>query len=90
MSSNIWTALQYFLGVHTELINTNWYYTGESYAGRYLPAIAYWTLQFNDQIHAGQLQGKLINLQGILVGDGFVLGVSQRITSIDASQGKFD
>jgi len=85
VASQVWTALQYFVNLHPETKNLKWYYTGESYAGRYVPANAYWTLKFNDQINAKTLNGTLINLKGVLIGDGLYHGVNQRITEVYAA-----
>jgi len=82
----IWTAFQWFIKIHDEAANAKWYISGESYAGRYVPATAYWILNLNEQIAEGKLEGHSIDLQGILVGDGFVHGVSQRLAQIDAAQ----
>lgn len=59
-----------------------WYVTGESFAGRYVPALAYWILKNNDLINANKSQDSPINLQGIMLGDGYVDGLSQRVSEI--------
>jgi len=74
--------------IHPETIDTRWYFSGESYAGRFVPAITYLTLKYNDQIQAGKFEGTHVNLQGMIVSCGFILGVSQRVSSIESSQGK--
>ena len=45
---------------------------GESYAGFYVPSIAYYIHQQNKKIHQQQLQLPIINLWGIALGNGWI------------------
>jgi len=85
LSDALWTALQYFVSVHPETLKIDWYFTGESYSGRYVPAFAYYTLKYNGEIDAGTRNQTKIPLKSILVGDGYVHGVQQRFTEIDVA-----
>ena len=62
MANGVYTAIQYFIGLHPETKDLRWFYTGESHAGRYCPALAYWTLKYNEEINSGNRTGELINL----------------------------
>lgn len=55
--------MEEFLAIHPELKGRDFYITGESYAGHYIPAIAYHFL------YAANLT---VNLKGIAIGDGLV------------------
>jgi carboxypeptidase C (cathepsin A) len=52
-----------FLKEHPELTGRDFYITGESYAGHYIPAIAY---------HFLYSANLTVNLKGIAIGDGLV------------------
>lgn len=52
-----------FLADHPELAGRDFYITGESYAGHYIPAIAYHLLY---EVETG------LNMKGIAIGDGLV------------------
>ncbi|XP_020214804.2 serine carboxypeptidase-like [Cajanus cajan] len=65
VSSDLYDFLQEFFKTHPEFIKNDFYITGESYAGHYIPALAYRINQANKQnlgIH--------INLKGFAIGDG--------------------
>jgi vitellogenic carboxypeptidase-like protein len=64
---NLYSALTQFFTVYSDYADTDFYVTGESYAGKYVPAIAY-------RIHVenkGNPKVK-INLKGVAIGDGLV------------------
>ncbi|CAD0203977.1 unnamed protein product [Chrysodeixis includens] len=56
--------MQQFLEVFPELRRTPLFLTGESYAGKYIPA-------FGHYIHNNQDKSKPINLKGLAIGDGW-------------------
>lgn len=58
-------ALQQFFTLFYELAHNDFYASGESYAGKYVPAIAY-------AIHTAIEPRVKINLKGIAIGDGMV------------------
>uniref|UniRef100_A0A4Q8K3H4 Carboxypeptidase n=1 Tax=Liphistius sp. SGP-2016 TaxID=1905180 RepID=A0A4Q8K3H4_9ARAC len=62
VARDLYEALQQFFTVFYEHRGNDFYVTGESYAGKYVPAIAY-------KIHTEGRAAK-INLKGIAIGDG--------------------
>ncbi|KAL1457499.1 hypothetical protein WDU94_007722 [Cyamophila willieti] len=61
---NLYIALKQFFKVFPEYQKNDFYVTGESYAGKYVPALAY-------TIHINNLVAKTkINLKGIAIGNG--------------------
>ncbi|MCC3774603.1 S10 family peptidase [Streptomyces sp. UNOB3_S3] len=63
-----WEGLQEFFGLHPEYAQCPLYVCGESYAGKYVPAIAREIDKRNHQEGSGQH----INLRGIAVGNGWI------------------
>ncbi|XP_003748333.1 probable serine carboxypeptidase CPVL [Galendromus occidentalis] len=59
---DLFEALNQFFTVFSEYANNDFYVTGESYAGKYVPAVAY-------TIHKNQDKAKM-KLKGIAIGDG--------------------
>jgi len=59
---NLYSALSQFFTLFPDLAQNDFYVTGESYAGKYLPAIAY---------HISQQESSNVNLKGVAIGDGF-------------------
>ena len=66
IAANVFTFLQGFLAQNPEYLNRDFYITGESYAGHYIPAIAY---HFVKEITPGSLG---LNFKGIAIGNGWV------------------
>jgi vitellogenic carboxypeptidase-like protein len=64
VARDLYSCLQQFFTLFDDLRDNEFYVTGESYGGKYVPSIAYKIYQEN---LAGSEQ---INLQGIAVGDG--------------------
>lgn len=64
---DLYSALTQFFTVYSDYLECDFYVTGESYAGKYVPAIAY-------RIHLeNQASPKVkINLKGVAIGDGLV------------------
>lgn len=71
VSSNLYALIQNFYGVFPELLNNDLYITGESYAGHYVPAFAYY-IDLNQ--HTAPFK---IPLKGIAVGDGWIDPIEQ-------------
>lgn len=67
--------IQKFLTMYPDMKSRKFYLSGESYAGKYLPAIAAGIIDFN----ANQTsENDKIRLDGVLIGNGFVDTMSQR------------
>ncbi|QXJ23917.1 hypothetical protein AGRA3207_005144 [Actinomadura graeca] len=67
LSEMFWEALQQFYGAHPEYAKCPLYISGQSYAGKYVPAIALKIHQKN-----GEKAGRRIELKGIAVGNGWI------------------
>ncbi|GAB2222684.1 hypothetical protein Drorol1_Dr00016807 [Drosera rotundifolia] len=65
VSDDLYDFLQAFFAAHPELANNDFYITGESYAGHYIPAFA-------ARVHKGNKakEGIHINLKGFAIGNG--------------------
>ncbi|VFR03447.1 unnamed protein product [Cuscuta campestris] len=65
ISKDLYAFLQEFLKAHPEFAKNEFYITGESYAGHYIPALA-------SRIHQANKmkQGIRINLKGMAIGNG--------------------
>mmetsp|Transcript_61972 Transcript_61972/g.164356 ORF Transcript_61972/g.164356 Transcript_61972/m.164356 type:complete len:356 (+) Transcript_61972:3-1070(+) len=66
VGADLYAALQQFFQLFPEHRSRDFYVTGESYAGKYVPACAYTIHTRNVQAPAAQQ----INLRGISIGDG--------------------
>ncbi|XP_036617382.1 probable serine carboxypeptidase CPVL isoform X2 [Trichosurus vulpecula] len=65
VARDLYSALTQFFQLFPEYRKNDFYATGESYAGKYVPAIAYY-------IHLLNPMAKVkINLKGVAIGDGF-------------------
>ena len=66
VARDLYTLLIQFFQISHEYASCDFYATGESYAGKYIPAIVY-------KIHTENPQAKLkIKLKGMAIGDGLV------------------
>ncbi|KAF6210793.1 hypothetical protein GE061_013904 [Apolygus lucorum] len=66
ISTNLYNGLLQFFELFPELSENDFFVAGESYAGRYVPALA-------DRIHRENLHaGTKINMKGLAIGDGVV------------------
>ncbi|EEF32785.1 serine carboxypeptidase-like [Ricinus communis] len=65
VSNDLYDFLQAFFVEHPELVKNDFYITGESYAGHYIPAFA-------ARVHSGNKakEGIHINLKGFAIGNG--------------------
>ncbi|KAK8965744.1 Serine carboxypeptidase 3 [Platanthera guangdongensis] len=65
VSNDLYDFLQAFFSHHPEYVNNDFYITGESYAGHYIPAFA-------SRVHRGNKakEGAHINLKGFAIGNG--------------------
>lgn len=64
VAANLHTALVQFFTIYSNYHKNDFYITGESYAGKYIPALGYYIHQKNQQ---NQFK---INLKGLAIGDG--------------------
>lgn len=69
VAQNLYTGLSAFFATYPQYANNDFYITGESYAGKYVPATAYRIHQANR--NAADSTGVPINLVGISIGDGW-------------------
>ncbi|KAM3302958.1 hypothetical protein P3S67_013988 [Capsicum chacoense] len=65
VSNDLYDFLQAFFKAHPEYVKNDFYITGESYAGHYIPAFA-------SRVHRGNKnkEGSHINLKGFAIGNG--------------------
>ncbi|KAL8166587.1 hypothetical protein V2J09_008086 [Rumex salicifolius] len=65
VSNDLYDFLQAFFEAHPQFVNNDFYITGESYAGHYIPAFA-------SRVHRGNKvnEGIHINLKGFAIGNG--------------------
>jgi len=88
VSRDLFNLLQQFFQIFSELKNNEFYLTGESYAGKYIPSLAY-TIHQNREIAK-----KYFNFVGVAIGDGYTDPINQmeyapllyQIGLIDANQ----
>ncbi|KAK7574415.1 hypothetical protein V9T40_011606 [Parthenolecanium corni] len=70
VADHLYEALSQFFQLYPELKNNNFYISGESYAGRYIPAIAF-------KIHRLKMAGKSnINLKGLFMISATIDGIA--------------
>ncbi|KAK9879924.1 hypothetical protein WA026_008428 [Henosepilachna vigintioctopunctata] len=69
----LYEALQQFFLLFPKLRSNDFFITGESYAGHYIPAISY-TILKNNRLASEKYQ---INLKGIAIGDGWTDPINQ-------------
>jgi len=69
---NLYTALVLFFSTYSNYASNDFYITGESYAGKYLPALGYKIYSMNNQNPS-----LFINLKGVGIGDGLCDPASQ-------------
>ena len=67
VASDLYSAMQEFYKSFPERRSSELYITGESYAGKYIPALGY-TIMTNNQKNDPQQPN--INLKGVSIGDG--------------------
>ena len=66
MGLNLHTALLQFFALFPSLQGREFFITGESYAGKYVPALA-WTIH---SLNPSTPLAQRINLQGLFIGNG--------------------
>ncbi|CAN4121562.1 unnamed protein product [Withania somnifera] len=66
VAKHLFIAMREFVGLDKLFENRPFYVTGESYAGKYVPAFAYFTLRKNK----GLPKSRRLNLAGVAIGNG--------------------
>ncbi|KAE9361948.1 hypothetical protein PF008_g522 [Phytophthora fragariae] len=87
VAENIYWFLQGFLERHPELQGREFFISGESYGGHYVPAAAHFISQQNRRTRDDALR---INLQGISVGNGWTNPVIQSPHFIDMTTNAYN
>ncbi|CAL0312155.1 unnamed protein product [Lupinus luteus] len=76
VAKHLFAAITRFVKLDPVFKSRPIYITGESYAGKYVPAIGYYILKRNEKLHAS----KKVNLAGLAIGDGLTDPVTQVAT----------
>ncbi|XP_077250963.1 serine carboxypeptidase-like 50 [Tasmannia lanceolata] len=76
VATHLYIALQSFYSLNPSFKSRPLYITGESYAGKYVPAIGYYILGKN----SGLPSSRQMNLRGVAIGNGLTHPVSQVAT----------
>jgi carboxypeptidase C (cathepsin A) len=82
VGENIYWFLQEFLAKHPDLADREFFVTGESYGGHYVPAAASYIAHKNALRHSGDAM-RHINLAGIAIGNGITDPIVQYDFSVD-------
>ncbi|KAF1313118.1 Serine protease family s10, partial [Globisporangium splendens] len=80
VAENVYWFLQGFLQKHPEFEGRGFYVTGESYAGHYIPVVAHY-IKLQNKFQ--RVNTKRINLQGIAIGNGWTVPITQIRHAID-------
>ncbi|XP_065155398.1 venom serine carboxypeptidase-like [Atheta coriaria] len=68
---DLYTVMRQFYRLFPELMSNDFYIAGESYAGKYIPSLAY-TIHMNNQ-----KTKQKINFKGLIIGNGFIDPINQ-------------
>ncbi|KAJ4709761.1 Carboxypeptidase [Melia azedarach] len=76
VAKHLFAAINGFIQLDSSFTNRPVYVTGESYAGKYVPAIGYYILKQNEHVQVS----KRVNLKGVAIGNGLTDPVTQVAT----------
>ncbi|KAG9160235.1 hypothetical protein Leryth_023801 [Lithospermum erythrorhizon] len=76
VAKHLWNAMKEFIALDLSFKTRPIYFTGESYAGKYVPAIGYYALKRNAQLPK-EMQ---LNVQGVAIGNGLTHPIAQVAT----------
>ncbi|CAL5396697.1 unnamed protein product [Camellia sinensis] len=76
VAKHLFAAITSFVALDSSFKSRPIYFTGESYAGKYVPAIGYYILKKNSQLPAS----KRVNLAGVAIGNGLTDPITQVAT----------
>ncbi|KAK7252002.1 hypothetical protein RIF29_35665 [Crotalaria pallida] len=76
VAKHLFNAITRFVQLDPVFKNRPIYITGESYAGKYVPALGYYILKKNEKVDGS----KRVNLAGVAIGDGLTDPVTQVVT----------
>lgn len=83
VGENIYWFLQVFLNKHSEYQNREFFLTGESYGGHYVPAAAHYIREMNQK-------NPVINLQGLAIGNSLTNGLIQYAHYQDMNDNRYN
>jgi len=79
VAEHLFAAITRFVQLDPVFKHRPIYITGESYAGKYIPAIGYYILEKNDKLE----NTERVNLAGVAIGNGLTDPVTQMVTHAD-------
>ncbi|ETI35916.1 hypothetical protein F442_17731 [Phytophthora nicotianae P10297] len=89
VGENIYWFLRGFLEKHPQFQNREFFVTGESYGGHYVPAAAHYIWSLNKEVK-GNDEVPLINLQGLAIGNGLTNPVIQYAYYQDMNHNRYN
>lgn len=76
VARHLWIVVKKFVGLDSSFKTRPIYFTGESYAGKYVPAIGYYALKRNAQLP----KSMRLNIEGVAIGNGLTHPIVQVAT----------
>ncbi|KAF5192056.1 Carboxypeptidase [Thalictrum thalictroides] len=81
VGKHLFIAIRKFVALNTSFNSRPIYITGESYAGKYVPAIGYYILHQNSRLRLSQQ----VNLKGVAIGNGLTDPITQVATHAETA-----